>query len=41
LPKKEQLAITAGEDVAFAVAIVRCGSGTFSGAPEQGGFLSG
>ena len=29
----EELAITAGEDVAFAVAIVRCGSGTFSGPP--------
>jgi ketosteroid isomerase-like protein len=35
----EQLAITAGEDVAFAVAIMRCGSGTFSGPPKQGGFL--
>jgi len=35
----EELAITAGEDVAFAVAIVRCGSGTFSGPPEEGGFL--
>ena len=35
----EQLAITAGEDVAFAVAIVRCGSGTFSGPPEEGGVL--
>jgi uncharacterized protein (TIGR02246 family) len=32
----EELAITAGEDVAFAAAIMRCGSG---GAPEQGGFL--
>ena len=30
----EQIAITAGEDVAFAVAIMRCGSGTFSGPPE-------
>jgi ketosteroid isomerase-like protein len=35
----EELTITAGEDVAFAVAIMRCGSGTFSGPPEQGGFL--
>ena len=35
----EELAITAGEDVAFAVAIVRCGSGSFGGPPEQGGFL--
>src|SRR5215217_1010355 len=26
----QELAITAGEDVAFAVAIVRCGSGTLS-----------
>jgi hypothetical protein len=33
----QELAITAGEDVA--VAIVRCGSGTFSGPPEEGGFL--
>jgi len=31
----EELAITAGEDVA----IVRCGSGTFGGPPEEGGFL--
>jgi ketosteroid isomerase-like protein len=35
----EELAITAGEDVAFAVAIMRCGSGTSSGPAEQGGFL--
>jgi ketosteroid isomerase-like protein len=35
----EELAITAGEDVAFAVAIMRCGSGTFSGPPGEGGFL--
>jgi ketosteroid isomerase-like protein len=35
----EELAITAGEDVGFAFAIVRCGSGTFSGPPEEGGFL--
>jgi ketosteroid isomerase-like protein len=34
----EELAITAGEDVAFAVAIIRCGSGTSSGSPEPGGF---
>jgi ketosteroid isomerase-like protein len=34
----EELAITAGEDVAFAVVIMRCGSGT-SGPPGQGGFL--
>src|SRR3979411_1000394 len=32
----EELAITAGKDVAFAVAIMRCGAGTFSGPPEQG-----
>jgi ketosteroid isomerase-like protein len=35
----EELAITAGENVAFAVAIMRCGSGTFSGPPKEGGFL--
>jgi ketosteroid isomerase-like protein len=35
----EELAITAGDDVAFAVAIVRCGSATFSGPAEEGGFL--
>jgi ketosteroid isomerase-like protein len=35
----EELAITAGKDVAFAVAIMRCGSGTFSGPPQEGGFL--
>ncbi len=35
----EDLAIVAGEDVAFAVAIMRCGSGTFTGPPEDGGFL--
>jgi uncharacterized protein (TIGR02246 family) len=35
----EELAMTAGEDVAFAVAIMRCVSGTFSGPPEEGGFL--
>jgi ketosteroid isomerase-like protein len=35
----EELAITASEDVAFAVAIVRCGSDTFSGPPEERGFL--
>jgi uncharacterized protein (TIGR02246 family) len=34
----EQLAITAGEDVAFAVAIMRCGSATVSGPPVEGGF---
>jgi len=34
-----ELAITAGEDVAFAVAIMRCGSSTFSGPPEKEGFL--
>jgi ketosteroid isomerase-like protein len=32
----EELAITAGEDVAFAVAIMRC---TISGPPQKGGFL--
>jgi ketosteroid isomerase-like protein len=35
----EELAITAGQDVAFAVALVRCGSSTSSGPPEEGGFL--
>jgi ketosteroid isomerase-like protein len=35
----EELAITAGEDVAFAVAIMRCGSSTFSSPPGAGGFL--
>jgi ketosteroid isomerase-like protein len=35
----EELAITAGEDVAFAFAVMRCGSGTVSGPPEPGGFL--
>jgi len=34
----EELDITAGEDVAFAVAIMRCGSSTVSGSPEPGGF---
>jgi uncharacterized protein (TIGR02246 family) len=35
----EELAITAGDDVAFAVAIMRCGSATVSGPAEEGGFL--
>jgi ketosteroid isomerase-like protein len=35
----EELAITAGADVAFAVAIMRCGSGTSSGPPDQGDLL--
>ena len=35
----EELVITTGEDVGFAFAILRCGSGTFSGPPEKGGFL--
>src|ERR1700738_4308420 len=35
----EELATTAGEDVAFAVAILRCGSATISGPPVAGGFL--
>jgi ketosteroid isomerase-like protein len=35
----EELSISAGEDVAFAFDIMRCGSGTFSGPPEEGGFL--
>jgi uncharacterized protein (TIGR02246 family) len=35
----EELGITVGEDVAFAVAIMRCGSATFGGPPEEGGFL--
>jgi ketosteroid isomerase-like protein len=34
----EELAIVAGEDVAFAVAIMRCGSATFSGPPKEDGF---
>jgi ketosteroid isomerase-like protein len=37
----EELAITAGADVAFAFAIMRCGSGTVSGPPEENGFLFG
>ena len=37
----EELAITAGEDVAFAVAIMRCGSGAVSGPPQEGGSSSG
>lgn len=35
----EELTITAGDDVAFAFAIMRCGSATFKGPPEDGGFL--
>jgi uncharacterized protein (TIGR02246 family) len=35
----EELAITAGADVAFAVALMRCGSGAVSGTPSEGGFL--
>jgi ketosteroid isomerase-like protein len=35
----EELAITAGQDVAFAVAIMRCGSGTSTVPSEKGGFL--
>jgi uncharacterized protein (TIGR02246 family) len=35
----EELAITAGDDVAFAAAIMRCGSATVGGPPEEGGFL--
>jgi ketosteroid isomerase-like protein len=35
----EELAITAGKDVAFAAAIMRCGSGTSIGPPEEAGFL--
>jgi ketosteroid isomerase-like protein len=34
----EELAITAGEDVAFAVAIMRCGSDTAGSPAVQGGF---
>jgi uncharacterized protein (TIGR02246 family) len=34
----EELAITAGDDVAFAVAIMRCGSATVDGPPVEGGF---
>ena len=33
------LTIAAGEDLAFAFAIVRCGSGTNTGSPEEGGLL--
>ena len=35
----EELTITAGADVAFAVGIMRCGSSTVSGPPEKDGFL--
>jgi ketosteroid isomerase-like protein len=35
----ETLEITASADVAFAFAIMRCGSSTNSGPPEPGGFL--
>jgi ketosteroid isomerase-like protein len=35
----EELAITAGQDVAFAVIIMRCGSGTSSPPEPGGGFL--
>jgi uncharacterized protein (TIGR02246 family) len=35
----EELAITAGQDVAFAVVIMRCGPGTSIVPSEQGGFL--
>jgi ketosteroid isomerase-like protein len=35
----EDLNITAGADVAFAVAIMRCGSDTVSGPSEKDGFL--
>ena len=35
----QELAITAGADVAFAVAIMRCGAGAASGPPEKRGFL--
>ena len=35
----EELAITAGQDVAYAVVIMRCGSGTSSVPSEKGGFL--
>jgi ketosteroid isomerase-like protein len=35
----EELAVTAGADVAFAVAIMRCGSGTFAGPAGKDGFL--
>jgi ketosteroid isomerase-like protein len=34
----EELAITAGQDVAFAVAIMRCGSDTSAGPAVEGGF---
>jgi uncharacterized protein (TIGR02246 family) len=35
----EDLAVTAGDDVAFAVAIMRCGSGTFTDPPTESGLL--
>jgi uncharacterized protein (TIGR02246 family) len=35
----EELAITAGQDVAFAVAIMRCGSGASNSPLEKEGFL--
>ena len=34
----EELAITAGKEVAFATAIMRCGSATVSGPSVEGGF---
>lgn len=35
----EELAVTAGEDVAFAVAIMRCGPGISTDPAKAGGFL--
>ena len=35
----EELEITAGEDVAFAVAIMRCGPGPSTDPADEGGFL--
>jgi len=35
----KELAIVAGEDVAFTLAIVRCGSGAFNGLWRKAGFL--
>ncbi|HEY1612612.1 MAG TPA: nuclear transport factor 2 family protein [Rhizomicrobium sp.] len=34
----EELVVTAGDDIAFAFAILRCGSATVGGVAEEGGF---
>ncbi len=35
----EELSITAGGEIAFAVAVLRCGSSTVQGPPQPSGFL--